>query len=125
MLVRLEALQKAQARGSRGRAEGAQAQGGWGNKLKSSAVAGVSDLSVTTGLCAIVIAEIRTASVRSVTRGGEAAAQPGEAKSCTFIPESSWLSWGVRTVHQAMQEPFWALAWGRRGGTDGHVGWWP
>lgn len=27
-------------------------------------------------------------------------------------------------MHQAMQGPFWALAWGRRGGTDGHVGWW-
>lgn len=88
-------------------------------------MADVSVFSARMGLCTVVIADIRAASVRSVTRGGEAAAKPLEAKSCALIPERSWLSLGVRTVHQAMQEPFWALAWGRRGGTDVHVGWWP
>lgn len=96
-----------------------------GDKLKSSAVAEVSKFSATMGLCAVVIAEVSAASVRSVTRGGEAAAQPREAKSCAFIPERSWRSWGMRTVHQAIQKPFQALAWGRRGETDGHMGWWP
>lgn len=66
------------------------------------------------GLCAVVITQLRAASVRGVTRGGE-------AKSCAFIPEGSWLSWGVRTVQQATQEHFRALTWGRRGGTN----YWP
>lgn len=44
-------------------------------KLKSSAVAEVSDFSAVKGmsLCTVVLAEIRAASVRSVTRGEEAA----------------------------------------------------
>lgn len=57
--------------------------------LKSSAVAEVSDFSATMGLCAIVIAEVRAASVRSATREGVAAAQPGEVKNCALIPEGS------------------------------------
>ena len=106
MLVGHEALQKAQAGGSRSRAEGAQAQGGGGDKLKSSAVAEISNFSATMGLCTVVIAEVRAASVRSVTKGGRAAVWSREAKSCAFIPERSWLSWGVRMVHQEIQEPF-------------------
>lgn len=121
----LEALHKAQGGGSGGRHEGAQAWGGWGDKLKSSAVADVSVFSAKMGLCTVATAEIRAASVRSITRGGEAAAQPLEVKSCALVPERSWLSLGMRTVHQATQESFWALAWGRRGGTNVHVGWWP
>lgn len=57
---------------------------------------------------------------RSITRGGKAAVQPENTKSCVFIPGISWLSWGVRTVHQAMQKPFCASTWGRKGGTDRH-----
>lgn len=45
---------------------------------------------------------------------------PEDTKNYVFIPEITWLSWGVRTVHQAMQKPFCASTWGRRGGTDGH-----
>lgn len=45
--------------------------------------------------------------------------QPKDTKSCAFIPETPWLGWEVRTVHQTMQKPFCASTWGRRGGTDG------
>ena len=102
MLVGLPALQKTQAGGSRGRAEGAQAQGSRGggvggrcDKLKITAVVEVSDFSATKGpgLCTVVIAEVRAASEeRNQSRGGCCTA-PGGEELC-FHPREELASLG-------------------------------